>query len=271
MKNVIVNKPSEIFDKIKNSDFYELLSIAKKYRDDFDVDAIYKDYISNPEKNKACRYLQTRWINSLENKSPDYSVYDDVGYLEDDFSSWKYYSRRYVKLLDKLNLPNIKSVVDLGAGIGYSSIALKSIFPDADISFTNIPNTLQWYIMASVTNNFNSSLMPVPECGTMLLKHQDLIFASEFFEHIYEPIKLLDALIENLTPTYFVFANTFTQMATGHFYEYLYNGNKYDGRTMSRLFNKHLRNVGYKKLDTGFFNNRPQVYVYDKVPIRKLF
>lgn len=271
MKNVIVTEPNEIFGKIKNSDFLELLTIAKKHSVDLDIDYIYDDYVSNPNKDKACRYLQDRWISSLDS-SPDYSVYDDVGYLEDCWSSWKYYSRRYVKLLDKLKLSDIHSVLDLGAGIGYSSIALKSIFPDADVCFTNIPNTLQWHIMVSITNNFNSSLMPVPECDTMSLNHQDLVFASEFFEHIDEPVKLLDELIDNLTPTYFVFANTFTQMATGHFYEYLYNGNKYGGRTMSRLFNKHLRNRGYKKVDTGFFNNRPYVYKYDSTPVRrKLF
>ena len=49
------------------------------------------------------------------------------------------------------------------------------------------------------------------------LKDVDLIFASEYFEHFYEPIAHLKDILDNCNPKFLVCANGFTGDAIGHF------------------------------------------------------
>ena len=261
---MIVKNCDDIFNEIGNSAFLRFLNLAHKYNKAVPIQEIYDDWING---NKKMSELYNRWEKSVQDGNPDYSVYNDLFYLEDAFGSWKGFSRRYMMMLRKyINGNNseidksvVKSVIDLGCGCGYSTIGLKSLFPDATIYGTNLVNTLQWYIDVDVFKPFKD-IFPVAEQDTLSLDSVDLVFASEFFEHLDKPIDLLLGLIQKYKPKYFVFANTFTKMSLGHFYMYSYNGSEYDGKAISRLFNKCLRDNGYVKVNTGFFNNRPQLY-----------
>ena len=91
-------------------------------------------------------------------------------------------------------------------------------------------------------------------------KQVDVVFASEYFEHFYDPIDHAAFIIENISPKYFVIANAFNTESIGHFIKYKAYNNVVDQSLISNLFNKSLRNMGYTKLKTTLFNNKPNIW-----------
>jgi len=57
-----------------------------------------------------------------------------------------------------------------------------------------------------------------------------------------------------------IIANTFSGKAIGHFNQYEYRGNYYDGKRMSKMFNNVLRDNNYIKVETNCWNNRPSYW-----------
>ena len=220
--------------------------------------------------------LETRWYASLST-DPDYSVYEDPYILSDLWACWAVYSRKTLLSISSKKSLNgrsivdsmrdkrrygtgVRSVVDLGNGFGYTTAALKELFPDAEVCGTNFPNCLQWRYASEVGNI----------CGFEMLsdvrekKVFDLVFASEYFEHISAPIDHLKGIIANAIPRYFVIANAFGAKAIGHFDDYLVkDGLFYKYMTpakTSRLFNQTLREAGYELVETNLWNNRPSFW-----------
>lgn len=269
----MVNNSEEIFNLIHKEDFKALLELANQIQP-IDVDALYKGYVDD---NAILKPLYDTWA-IWEDIDPAFYLYGRPEYLNESFECWKKYSRRYILLLKKyidsaeseIDRTEIKTVLDLGCGCAFSTVGLASIFPTARIFATNLEGSVQFEIDKEVTRE-------IPQCEifsedkTFCLNGADLVFASEFFEHIKEPIAWLRHLISSYHPKYFVFANTFTKMSLGHFTRYMDHGTAYTGREISRLFNDTLRANGYKKVNTGFFNNRPQVFKYIGDSSRKLF
>lgn len=246
-----------ILSKAKKRDFEELCILAYKIDNSIDISYLMYQY---ENKNPGLLELQERWYESLRNNNPDYSVYGESLYLNEAFVCWKDYSREYLKRIKKFlpNLDTINSVLDLGCGISFSTIGLSEVFPNAKVFGTNIRDTLQWEICQEMTKDIES--IKIVDNNMSVDENIDLIFASEFFEHIDDPIDLLSKLIDKYLPKYFVFANTFSQPAIGHFNIYPYKGVLVDGKKMSRLFGQTLRDLGYYKLETGFYNNRPSIF-----------
>jgi hypothetical protein len=208
--------------------------------------------------------LEQHWFNTLAT-APDYSVYDDDLYVAETYVCWTTYSQKYCKMLSSStkHLPNglinelgkVDTVVDLGNGHGFSTAALKLLFPDSRIIGTNLPNNLQWTVAEVLAAEHKFELLPaIPTTPA------SIVFASEYFEHFYEPIKHLREVITNLTPDFLIVANAFGQIGTGHFHEYLVDGLLINGKETSKAFAKVLRSKGYEKLTTGFWNNRPTVW-----------
>ena len=248
----------DIFNKIKVSDFAELCNMAKEIDVSIDDELLIEEMKT---KNKCLERLQERWEESLRT-SPDYSVYGEHCYLNEAFVCWKTYSRRYLKLIKKYistdeAMASVKSIVDLGCGIAYSTLGLKEIFPNADVYGTNMPGTLQYQIDAKVCDGSGCVIV---DDNLSAPGKIEMVVAFEFFEHIVSPVELLLDIIRVYSPKYIVFANTFNNMAIGHFNSYKHNGMTLTGRQTSRLFGDTLRNNGYSKVNTGFFNNRPCIY-----------
>lgn len=259
---------NEVFNQFNKKHFENLLNLVNEYK------SIDKNYLlDNFSKTNSnlLNILFDRWYKSLEDNSPDYSVYSEDSYLIEAFNCWTEYSRRYLKLIKnyikldscQIELNNIHTIMDIGCGIAYSTIALHNIFNNCTIYATNYKDSTQWIIDNAITSNFKSNIIMLDEQKQLSYHNNiniDIIVAFEFFEHIQKPIDFLNQLIYIYKPKYFIIANTFTQKAIGHFNYYLYNNIKYSGKEISKIFNNTLRNNNYEKIGTNFWNNRPTIW-----------
>ena len=213
--------------------------------------------------------LEQRWYASLD-VQPDYTVYADPMYFCDLWMCWVIYSRKYLSLLTKPNiiaegsisdaLSGVRSVLDLGCGGGYTTAKLKSIFPDAFVYGSNLKETAQFKMAHSLGRKYGFRVTD----ENLRLK-PDLIFASEYFEHIQSPIEHLEDLLKKCEPNYMLVANSFTSEAIGHFREYEYNGTLHTGREISKYFRQTLKSYGFEKVKTKCWNDRPQFW--SRLPI----
>lgn len=217
--------------------------------------------------------LERRWYDSLENGGlPDYGVYHEPLYLAEAWACWAVYSRRYLtglaaagslngqcSIRDSLN--PVRRIVDLGCGIGLSTMALSVLFPEATVYGTNLDGTPQSKVARAV-------LQGEPRC--QLLKRTqdvppgpvDVVFASEYFEHFPRPVQhLTDDVLTVLQPRALLIANTFAQPAIGHFPTYDIDGHICPGHSMPRLFNAALHRAGYNPVPTRLWNRRPQLWI----------
>ena len=208
--------------------------------------------------------LEKRWYATW-----DYSVYDEKDYLDELLFCWDVYSRKYLNNLcvnktadikvitDRVG--EIKSVLDLGCGIGLTTARLKQLFPNAEVYGTNLESTIQYRIAKELGKLLGFTIVEKPPARAI-----DLIFASEYFEHIESPVEHLMEILVACQPKFLVIANAFNAMATGHFYRYrMIHGEHLDGIATSRIFNDTLRQNGYRKVKTQLWNNRPSYWAKD--------
>lgn len=222
--------------------------------------------------------LTEAWYSRLREEGIEaaYEVYDYGKYYQDVWVCFQEYSRRYLRDLQKPKMPNgqsfvelvsdAKSIVDIGCGISYSTIALKQTFPGANVYGLNLPGTKQWKFGTARGDEYGFSLVATHEQVQALEPSGiDIVFASEYFEHIIRPLEEIENLCAKWSPKYFVIANAFNTWSIGHFEEYeveQINGEivMIDQSKMSRMFNNHLRSLGYTMLKTDLFNNKPNIW-----------
>jgi SAM-dependent methyltransferase len=203
--------------------------------------------------------LDLRWYSSLSAGQPDYGIYDAPECIANLWSCWVIYSRMYVLALGKLIargvLPaEMDTVVDLGCGLGYTTAALGRLWPSAKVAGTNIGVQLDAASRLGAAEGF---------LVTADIPRADLVFASEYFEHFQRPLDHLREVLDAAgRPRYVVTANAFGSASAGHFPIYLDEiGRDVPGSKMGRLFGTRMRSAGYSRLATGFWNDRPAVWV----------
>jgi SAM-dependent methyltransferase len=212
--------------------------------------------------------LERRWYMSLSRDigSPDYTVYADPFYLADIWLCWTMYSRRGLLELCKPLITTRGSVisvigktqrvVDLGCGFGYTTAALKEIFgADTQVIGTNRRDSFQ-YRVAEVLGQQRGFEMTEQYRGPPV----DVVYASEYFEHFPEPLAHAYEVLSCTRPRYLIVANGFNGRAIGHFNHYLHEQKLYSASTMSKMFNRLLRALGYRSLKTRIWNNRPAIW-----------
>lgn len=212
--------------------------------------------------------LMSRWYASLGRGAPDFSVYNDHIYAAELWMCWEVYSRKYLRSLSAPNsmagttitqaLSWVRSVVDFGCGAGYTTAALREMFPSARVMATNIGGTFQYAVAGEIGREVGfdvSERFSVPRV--------DLAFASEFFEHFASPIEALRDHLDMYQPTAILAANAFTAQAIGHFPSYCVDGKYLNGDATSRAFGAEMRARGYSKQPTRLWNNRPSLWVRD--------
>ena len=197
----------------------------------------------------------------MENKNPAYSVYTDDDYMMEASKCWWAYSRKYLLEIQRPQptripfikksvvelLGNIKTVADLGCGCGWTTVGIKQIWPKAIVYGTNVSEGVQ----LETASKLGVKIKPQVD-GPV-----DLLVAFEYFEHFQEPIKHLVDVVSISRPRHLLIANTFTQMAIGHFNMYLHDGVEYHGKQISKLFNNKMLELGYEKVETRLWNHRP--------------
>jgi hypothetical protein len=228
------------------------------------------DFLKSPsptrEQNRYLRELETRWYEALKSELIDYSVYSSDDYMAELRACWVVYSRHYLKAIQTYKslppngiyerLKGIKSVADLGCGIAYTTAALKQMFPTARVIGTNLYDTIQSDFGKKMGEVYNFEIFP----DITRFSSIDLIFASEYFEHILNPIDDLKIILRT-NPKFLLIANSFSVKSIGNFNFYYDRGTKYTGKEISRLFNQELIKYGYKKIKTKLWNNRPNFWV----------
>jgi len=244
---------------------------------DEDITDIYKylAFMKTREENETSsninNHLTTQWYDSLieSDDNPDYSVYADENYYKGVLACFIVYSREYIKriatvkkdlndsLADYIKRTTCGNILDLGNGIGFSTVWLKELFPDHDVYGTNYKDSEQWKFNALLSKKHNYTLI---EDHTKL-KNADVIFASEYFEHIQNPFEHLKEIVDTLDPKVLLIANSFNKDEAGHFRNYHDAGNIIPENKASRLFNKRLFDMGYERSIFRYWNNTPQVFV----------
>ena len=263
----------DFLDKIRYNHLVEFLNDYKKiakfnfesYLDETKLLLNYYQKGTSSESGKLFIHdIEKKWYKSLKEGDPDYTVYDHPKFVIDLWACWKIYSRAYIKnikdpkVFDYIKSKGINHIVDIGCGLGYSTVALKQLF-DCKVSATNSQNSFQYKYCKHLFKPFHIKIAP----DVSSFKKCDLVFASEYFEHFEAPIKHLLYILENTKPKFIIFANAFGSKAIGHFNIYLINGIKIENKKVGRLFNKILKEKGYIRMETGFYNNRP--YIFEKI------
>ena len=258
----------------------EAVRFAKRYCMDvsgFDLDKFEREVteIRQRQKNHHNYYdreniiewdkLFDGWYRSLELGKPDYSVYSSIDYLPEMWACWAYCSRIYINSLfyrKHNNVPiykefgNVKSILDVGNGIGCSTAALKEMFPKSKVYGNNIRDSYQWNICDKLSKDYKFTMKEdLSDIGEV-----DILFASEYFEHFIDPITHVKELINIVHPKYMIIASAFGTISLGHFNEYILGDSIVSPQTVSREFNKFLKFNGYEKLKTTCWNSRPNIW-----------
>lgn len=230
-----------------------------------EIKAYNTAFTNNTELSPHLKRMFDMWYKSLATDTPDYSVYGDPYYFAETWLCWLKYSRRYLNDIQKedslsteksiySDIADSKIILDLGCGTGYTTNKLKNMFPLSQVYGTNIKDTYQFKIASVIAEKNNFSIVETYDSPV------DLIFASEFFEHIDEPLVYLRNVISKNRPKYMLIANAFTQSAIGHFHTYKHEGKNYTGKEMSKMFNNTMKELGYVKQSTNLWNNRPSYW-----------
>ena len=203
--------------------------------------------------------LEAIWYRALSAGRHDYSVYGADEYIADAWHCWVGYSRGYLRFM-RANLGKyfggVRRVVDLGCGFGYTTRALRELFPDAEVVGTQIEGTLQYEVATRLGAEYGFSVVgDIASVGQV-----DLVFASEYFEHIYRPIEHIAEIVDEIEPGRLVVANAFGTRSAGHFESYRLDCELISPVKASRMFNDYLRARGYSSVVTGAWNNRPRLW-----------
>ncbi len=217
------------------------------------------------------KQLEDRWYVSLDKDDADYSVYCDKYYFTDLWCCWQLYSRGYVASLKKSickdnnqklfdYLDNINTIVDLGCGLGFTTAMLSKLFPNAQVFGTNIKDTDQYKFCELLANSYNFNMIEEKD----MPKNIDLLFASEYFEHIEYTEQNIQKIIYTNKPRFLYLANSFNTRSVGHFIKYKFVGEHSevttDQKNISRQFNNLLRCWGYDNVKLNNWNNKPRLW-----------
>jgi SAM-dependent methyltransferase len=230
-----------------------------------DKDEARKETLSNAH---FLRMTQS-WYDLLEDcLDTAYNVYNHEKYYQDVWNCFAQYSRRYLRDLRANKMPdgenfveyagNIRGILDVGCGTGYGTLGLKELFPSAKVYGLNLKETKQWKFCESLFADYTD--VELKE-SYLDLRDIDLVFASEFFEHIHDPFEYVDSLVEALNPKWLVIANSFNTRSIGHFLSYKKGTEIIDQKKASKMFNNHLQSLNYVKIKTKLYNNRPNIWL----------
>jgi 2-polyprenyl-3-methyl-5-hydroxy-6-metoxy-1,4-benzoquinol methylase len=206
--------------------------------------------------------LDNWWYDNYK----DFSRYSTWHYLYAGLNCFDNYSKHSAFYAHQyLGDKQIKSIVDVGAGIGLSTMLLAELFPKAKVYYNNISPSLQHSFFEShkfYRTNCSGLSENDPAFITeeQMVQHGpfDMLFASEYFEHFEQPMLQTKFLFDNVGFKYLVVNNSFNVKAYGHFNEYECSG-KLTPKQMSKLWLGYAR-CDYKEMEVKCWNGRPKIF-----------
>lgn len=212
------------------------------------------------------QHLERRWYDALAHGEIDYLVYSDDAFIAEAWACWAVYSRKYLlALAGELTAGHAlagfmpASVIDLGCGIGYTTAALKELFPAAAVVGTQLLGTFQFAVAEALGRERGFRVASAPDGPA------ELVFASEYFEHFQRPVTHLERVLAICQPRCLVIANAFGARSVGHFDHYIVEGGLMPitvaNISIATFFNHALRDAGYERVKTSFWNDRPTVWM----------
>lgn len=220
----------------------------------FEINDIVFEYANN--------YVSKRWAGS-----EDLEIYSTWEYLVSilQFDFGHRYASISLKYLEKSGI-KVRTILDHGCGTGSCAFFLEELLPRTKVVGSNSPGQLLDF-NRYVNEKRGSTIEFVDEARLSKYGHFDVLCAFELFEHFKEPVEELRELVDRHTPNVIFEASSFTRHPhTGHYGEFLIDGEALNGsKTMSR-FTKELLGLGYHRiskdnLKVRLWNNHPRVFV----------
>jgi hypothetical protein len=188
----------------------------------------------------------------------DFSRYDSWHYLYAGLNCFNNYSKPCAFYAHQyLGDKNIKSIVDVGAGIGLSTILLADLFPDSEVYYNNIEGSLQKKFFDT---HKQDRIKFISNYDLVRSDRFDMLFASEYFEHFQDSTNWTSSLLSNGRFKYLVVNNSFNVRAYGHFKDYFHKGISVMPKQMSKLWLKQVR-ADYDEMKIKCWNGRPKIFV----------
>jgi len=212
--------------------------------------------ISSKEIDVIEREVDLYWKEHYK----DFSKYYSYEYLYIGLNCFKKYSKNCVlKTYEYLNDKNIKTILDYGAGPGWTTNLLQRLFPDAQVYYFNLEDDSSESDQNIYFTKYKVEKIKVlNSLDEVKNKKFDIIFASELFEHIEKPIDILRMLMP-LCSKYFITSNAFGPEAYGHFTSYDVDGEILLPRETSKKFLKEMR-TEFKDMKIKTWNSRPRIF-----------
>jgi hypothetical protein len=214
-------------------------------------------------RKESLEFEETELDNWWYEHYKDFSRYETWHYLYaglncfDRFSKpCAFYAQQY------LGRKKIKTIVDVGAGIGLSTMLLADLFPETKVYYNNIFPSLQHSFFETYKDKrvifSENQTESITEKEMMQHGPFDMLFASEYFEHFEEPMKQTHFLLDQVGFKYLVVNNSFNVKAYGHFNEYE-GDDSLTPKEMSRLWLRNAR-CEYNELKVKCWNGRPKIF-----------
>lgn len=240
----------------------------KTERYDFMFDEINKFTNQNKEQY-GCDYFGAStklWYDTYRESGNDDALYDLPEYLWCCIGSYICSSKQYVqkiaKAFEKMQVKP-KKILDFGAGVGLATYDLAEAFPDATIYYYNISK--------NQLSLFQQMLEKWPKENIVLidkvddLRDIDVVFCSELFEHIKEPVSLFKYVSEIHGVKMILEASSFRfSDVAGHYETFKFDDEIVSCNETQKRFNKNVRKLGFesssKLYGISCWNNRPNIW-----------
>jgi len=222
------------------------------------------DVLQLPQDRKASAAFEEKELdNWWYDNYPNFSRYQSYHYLYAGLNCFNNYSKQCALYAHQyLSDRKIKSIVDVGAGIGLSTMLLADLFPEAKVYYNNIMPSLQLDFFESYKDKrtifSENEIESITEKEMMQHGPFDMLFASEYFEHFEYPMRQTDFLLNQVGFKYLIINNSFNVKAYGHFKEFKHN-ETLAPKKMSKFWLKTVRQ-DYNELDVKCWNGRPKIF-----------
>ena len=212
--------------------------------------------ISQDEAEAADARMIARWFDSGET---DLAIYGSEDYVLHFILTQGYSTNLLGSAIRFLKKHSIlpRTVLDYSCGLGFTTRQLAQAFPDAHVVGSEWAES-QLEICKFVTKDLPNVEFVTDEQLRKTQPHFDCVTVIEVFEHLKDPLRDLEDLVNLTSSNVLIDSCSFGIPAPGHYSFFTSPYGQVNGNKMKRLFSTKLRELGY--LSRGkLWNNKPRV------------